>query len=68
MLLQFKNVFTFIYNVIPPYMCKHKIELQLEAKPMKQMRYILNLNYVAKVKEEIEKYLEDGLIYLVDKT
>ena len=49
-------------------MCEHKIELQAEAKPVRQMRYRMNPNYAAKVKEEIDKYLEAEFIYPVDKT
>lgn len=43
---------------IPLYVCEHKIELQLEAKPVKQMSYKINPYYVAKVKDEIDKYIE----------
>lgn len=43
---------------IPLYVCEHKIELQLEAKPVKQMCYKINPNYAAKVKDEIDKYIE----------
>jgi hypothetical protein len=32
------------------------------------MRYRMNPNYVAKVKEKIDKHLEVGFIYHVDKT
>ena len=38
-----------------------------KAKPIMQMRYKMNPNYAAKVKEEIDKYLEAGFIYHVDK-
>ena len=71
LLLRFKDVFAFTYKDmkgIPPYICEHKIELQPEAKPVRQMRYRMNPNYAAKVKEEIDKYLEAGFIYPVDKT
>ena len=71
LLLNFKDVFAFTYKDmkgIPPHVCEHKIELQPEAKPVRQMRYRMNPNYAAKVKEEIDKYLEAGFIYPVDKT
>ena len=71
LLLRFKYMFAFTYKDmkgIPLYICKHKIELQPEAKAVRQMRYRMNPNYVAKVKEDIDKYLESGFIYLVDKT
>jgi hypothetical protein len=70
-LLRFKDVFAFTYKDmkgISPYVCEYKIELQPEAKPVRQMRYRMNPNYAAKVKEEIDKYLEAWFIYPVDKT
>ena len=60
LLLRLKDVFAF------PYVCEHKIELQPEAKPVQQMRYRMSLNYVAKIKEEINKNLKVGFISLVD--
>jgi hypothetical protein len=71
LLLKFKDVFAFTYKDmkgIPPHICEHKIELQPEAKPVRQMRYRMNPNYAAKVKEEIDKYLEARFIYPIDKT
>ena len=71
LLLKFRDVFAFTYKDmkgIPPHVCEHKIELQPEAKLVRQMRYRMNPNNVAKVKEEIDKYLEAGFIYPVDKT
>ena len=59
LLLKFKDVFAFTYKdmkIIPPHVCKHKIELQPKAKAMIQMRYKMNRHYTAKVKEEIDKY------------
>lgn len=50
------------------YVCKHIIELQHEAKHVRQMHYKMNPNYAAKVKEEIDKHLEVGFIYPIDKT
>ena len=64
-------MFAFTYKDmkgIPPHVCEHKIELQSEAKPVRQMHYRMNPNYAAKVKEEIDKYLEAKFIYPVDKT
>ena len=71
LLLQFKDVFAFTYKDmkgIPPYVCEHKIELQPEAKHVRQMCYRGNPNYAAKVKEEFDLYLEAWFIYPVDKT
>ena len=71
LLLKFKDVLVFTYKDmkgIPPHICEHKIELQPKAKPIRQMRYKMNPNYAARVKEEIDKYLEARFIYSVDKT
>jgi hypothetical protein len=71
LLLIFKDVFAFTHKdikKIPPHICKHKIELQLEAKLVRQMYYRMNPNYTVKVKEKIDKYLEARFIYHVDKT
>ena len=56
LLLQFKYVFIFTYKDmkgIPPYVCEHKIELQPETKPIRQMRYRMNPNYTTKVKNNL---------------
>lgn len=61
LVLQFKDVFAFIckdMKRIPPYVCKHKIELQPKAKLAKQVRYRMNPNNATKLKEEIDKCLE----------
>lgn len=71
LLLKFNNVFAFTYKDMkrmPPHVCDHKIELQLEAKPIRQMCYRINPNHAAKVKKEIDKYLEAGFINPIDKT
>lgn len=63
-------MFAFTYKDmkgIPPCVCEYKIKLQPEAKPVRQMRYKGNPNYVAKVKVEIDKYSEAWFIYPVDK-
>ena len=51
LLLKFKDVFALTYKDmkgIPLHVCKHKIKLQPEAKPVRQMRYRMNPNHVAK--------------------
>ena len=53
LLTKFKDVFAFTYKDmkgIPLHVCKHKIELQPEAKLIRQNRYRMNPNYAAKVK------------------
>lgn len=46
---------------------QHCIDLKANAKPMKQQRYKMNPNYVKKAKEELDKLLQVGFIYLVDQ-
>jgi hypothetical protein len=43
----------------------HKINLAKDAIPVQQRRYRLNSNYATKVKEEIDKLLRVGFIWLV---
>lgn len=70
LLKEYKDAFAWTYEDmkgIPPYTCEHNIEIEPDAKPFKQSRYQMNLTYVAQVKEEIDKLLKIGLIYLVDR-
>ena len=43
-----------------------KIPLNPDAKPVKQRPYRLNLRYKQKVKAELEKMLDTGIIELVE--
>ena len=53
---------------LDPQFYQHKINLSPHTIPIKQRRYRFNPNYVAKVKEEIEKLLRVGFIRQVKQT
>ncbi len=58
LLKEFKDVFAWTYKDlknIPPKLTQHIIELNISISPTHQARYILNLNYVAVVKHDIDK-------------
>jgi hypothetical protein len=50
-----------------PEFYDHKINLANDVIPIQQQRYRLNPNYVAKVKEEIDKLFRVGFIRLVKR-
>jgi len=52
---------------IPPKIVQHKIELHTTIPPTHQVRYKLNLNYVAIVKQDINKLLAIGFIKPIEK-
>ena len=63
-----KDVFAWTYKYlkgIPPEICQHQIVLESNAKPVRQRQYRMNPKYSLMVKEEIDKLLECGFIYLV---
>jgi len=53
---------------IPVHVWEHRIELRPNAYPVRQAMYRMNPKYAVKVKEEIDKLLKVGFIYLVKKT
>ncbi len=66
----FKNVFFWIYKDlkgIPLELVQHKIELNTSIPLAHQTRYILNFNYVATVKHDIDKLFEAWFIQLVEE-
>jgi hypothetical protein len=61
LLTKFKDVFAWSYKElkgIPRSICKHKIELIVDARPIKQRPYQMNLNYAQKVREDFDKLLD----------
>jgi hypothetical protein len=52
---------------IPPKIVQRRIELNTIVPPARQTRYKLNLNYVAIVKQDINKLLADGFIKPVEE-
>lgn len=71
LLKEYKSVFTWSYKDMPgidPTFYQHKIDLKTDAKTIQQQRYKMNPNYAKKVKEEIDKLLQVGFIYPIDKS
>ena len=65
LLMNFWDVFAWSYKDmrgLDPQLYQHQIHLNTDAKPMAQRRYRMNLNYAAKVKEEIDKLLRVGFM------
>jgi hypothetical protein len=63
-----KGVFAWNYTDlkgVPSEICEHKIDLEPDAKPVRQRQYRMNPKYSLMVKEEIDKLLECGFIFLV---
>jgi hypothetical protein len=50
---------------VPPEICEHKIELEPDAKAVRQRQYRMNPKYSLMVKEEIDKLLACGFIFEV---
>ena len=70
LLTNFRDVFAWSYEDmwgLDPQLYQHQIHLSTDAKPVAQQRYRMNLNYAAKVKEEIDKLLRVGFIRLVNQ-
>jgi len=68
---EFKDVFPWTYKDlknIPLELAQHKIKLDTSIPPTHQARYILNPNYVAIVKHDINKLLVVGFIQPVKET
>ena len=63
-----KSAFAWIYaNLchISTEIAEHRIALEEDAKPIQQRQYRLNPNYSLMVKEELDKLLRVGFIYVV---
>ncbi len=71
MLTEFKDVFAWSYKElkeIPKLICKRKIELTTDAHPIKQHAYRMNLNYVQRVREDLDKLLDTQFIFPIGTT
>ncbi len=69
-LREFKDVFAWTYKDlkgIPSNIIQHRIELEPRVPPIHQARYRLNLNYVAIVKQDINKLLVASFIKPVEE-
>ena len=65
LLQEFKDVFVWSHadmKGLGPKFYQLKINLATHAKPIQKRRYCMNLNYTARVKEEIDKLLKVGFI------
>jgi hypothetical protein len=70
LLKKFKDVYAWTYKDlkgIPLEITQHWIELDTTIPPAHQARYQLNPNYVAIVKQDIDKLLATGFIKLVEE-
>ncbi len=68
-LMEFIDVFAWGYKElkgITREVCEHKIELMVKAQLIKQRQYIMNPNYALRVKEDLDKLLNVGFIYLIE--
>jgi len=71
MFKEFKDVFAWTYKDlkgIPSELTQHRIELDTTIPFAHQARYILNPNYAAIVKQNIDKLLVDGFIEYAKET
>ncbi len=71
MFKEFKDVFAWTYKDlkrIPSELTQHRIELDTTIPLAHQVRYRLNPNYAAIVKQNIDKSLVDGFIEYVKET
>ncbi len=70
LLKDFKDVFAWIYTDLkstPPKLAQHIIELDTSIPLTHQIRYRLNLNYVAAIKHDIDNLLAVGFIQPVEE-
>ncbi len=68
---KFKDVFAWSYKElkgIPWSICKHKIELTINACPIKQHPYGMNLNYAQRIREDLNKLLDEQFIFPIETT
>ncbi len=71
LLVDYKDVFVWSYKEskgIPREICDHKTQLMVDAQPIKQRQYKMNLNYALKVREDLDKLLDVGFIYPIETT
>lgn len=66
--MEYKNVFAWTYKDlkgIPPTLCVHQIPLVPGAILVRKKSYRMNKNYMARVNDEIERMLKEGIIFKV---
>jgi len=70
LLKEFKDIFAWTYKDlkgIPPNVTQHRIELDTSIPFAHQTRYQLHLNYVAIVKQDIDKLLVASFIKPIEE-
>ena len=68
LLIEFKDVFAWSHQELTGINLaygEHKIDLEDNARPVRQRQYRLNPKYSLKVEEELDTLLDAGFIYLV---
>jgi hypothetical protein len=71
LLTDYKDVFAWSYKElkgIPRNICEHKIQLMEDAQLIKPRQYKMNPNYALKMREDLDKLLNVGLIYPIKTT
>jgi hypothetical protein len=70
-LMEYIDVFAWTFKELKRMLrevCEHKIELMVNAQPIKQKQYKMNPNYALKVTKNLDKLLDVGFIYLIETT
>jgi hypothetical protein len=63
--MEYKDAFAWTYKDlknIPPMLAQHHIKLDTSIPPTHPIKYKVNLNYVAIIKQDINKLLPKGFI------
>jgi hypothetical protein len=71
LLTEFKDVFARSCKKlkrIPRSICEHKIELTVDARPIKQQPYRMNPNYAHRVRKDLNKLLDARFIFPIETT
>jgi hypothetical protein len=71
LLTEFKDVFAWSCKKlkgIPRSNCEHKIELTVDARPIKQQPYRMNPNYAQRVRKDLNKLLDAQFIFPTETT
>ena len=71
LLKEFKDLFAWSYvNIkgVPVEVVTHSIPMQADSRPIRQRPHPMNPNYTQQVKAEINKILDDDIIYLIERT
>jgi hypothetical protein len=71
LLMEFKHVLAWSYKKfkrILTSICEQKIELIVDAQPIKQHPYPMNPNYAQRIKEKLDKLLDTQFIFSIETT